>query len=1198
MSKLTAKIKRTGNQFGIKSIFSQRGVVLFHGVVVVEILIVFTFDRRYVPKFCVGRVMRIHKTGLCRGVLAGASLLAFSCLQAGAQTAAQSGAAQKNRVAARVTDQVDDTNRTVLRGNVHPKARAEFDQGAVADAQPLTRILLLLQRSADQEAALRQLMEQQQAKNSPNYHAWLTPEQFGTQFGPADADVQAVTDWLTSHGFQNIKVAKGKTIVEFSGNVGQVRNAFQTEIHKYNVKGAEHFANASDPQIPAALAPVVRGVVALHNFRPKSFLHNAGTFQRNAKTGEVKPAFTFSDVNGTFYAVGPADFAKIYNVPTATWTGANQSIAIVGQSNITLQDVADFRSIFGLPANVPQVILNGPDPGLVPGDETESDLDVEWAGAVAPQAHIIFVTSQTTDTDFVAGVDASAQYIVDNNVAPILSESYGSCEAGLGTTGNAFYNSLWQQAAAEGITVVIAAGDNGSAGCDPALPPANQNAATQGLGVSGFASTPFNVALGGTDFDDANNQGAFWNPAITSTTPPVPASALGYIPETTWNDSCAATATAGNVSGHCTTVSSTGSDLVAGSGGSSSVYTGSLKPSWQTTFGDANRDIPDVSLFSSDGFNKTFYIVCESDQDITGDTGCSLTKFTSTPPFHDFQAVGGTSAATPTFAGIVALINQKTGQRQGNVNYVLYSLAKNENFANCNSSSFTNPTVPPPATCVFQDITKGNASVACVGGSSNCSNTSTAANQFGIMATTTGGTTPAFGTSTGYDLATGLGSVNVANLLNAWASPSRTASTTTLNLSNASPTLGTNVTVSGLVGPGTATGLVLLENSVTGVVIPANPTASNAVTAGGNYSFTTAFLPAGSYSVIAHYGGDGTFAGSNSSPAVPVTIGKQNSQVVVSFVTFTGPNGTTPVLNTSAQSLPYGSAYILRVDVENANGAPTPCENFQTAVVSFVCPTGTVQLLSNGSPLNDFPSAQNPNSTNIAKLNDRGFAEDQPIQLAPGAYSITATYSPDANSSYNAPASASNALSVTITKAATTAAVTSNVASVAAGGSVTLTALISTTSNGAGPTGTVQFKNGSSNLGTASATCTPAAANTSAASCTATLTTALSEFIPPAKPWTRPQVPTLPLGIVSMLLIVFLAMQRRLSMGKRIGYAAAGLLLFACVAAGIAGCSGTSSGSNNGGGGSGPHTDSITAVYGGDANYTGSTSAATTVTVQ
>src|SRR3984893_3551861 len=251
--------------------------------------------------------MRVKKTALGRGVLVGSALLSLFSLRSTAQTAAQWGGEERSRVPARVTDTVDDTSRLVLRGNVHPQARAEFDRGAVADAQPVTRMLLLLQRSAEQEAALQQLMEEQQAKNSPNYHAWLTPEQLGKQFGPADADIQAVTDWLASHGFQVRQVSKGRTVVEFSGNAGEVRRAFATEIHKYNVKGEEHFANVSDPQIPAALSPVVRGVVALHNFRPKSFVHNAGTFKRNAKTGEVKPAFTFSDVNGTFYALGPAD---------------------------------------------------------------------------------------------------------------------------------------------------------------------------------------------------------------------------------------------------------------------------------------------------------------------------------------------------------------------------------------------------------------------------------------------------------------------------------------------------------------------------------------------------------------------------------------------------------------------------------------------------------------------------------------------------------------------------------------------------------------------------------------------------------------------------------------------------------------------------------------------------------------------------
>jgi len=1137
--------------------------------------------------------MRIHRNGLCRGVVTGSLLLALSSLNAGAQTAAaQSGAEQKNRVAARVTDQVDDTNRTVLRGNVHPKARAEFDGGAVADAQPVTRMVLLLQRSAEQEAALRQLMEEQQSKGSPNYHAWLTPDQFGAQFGPADADVQAVTGWLTSHGFQNIKVGKGRTTVEFSGNVGQVRNTFATEIHKYNVNGEEHFANVSDPQIPAALAPVLRGVVALHNFRPKPMFRRLGTFQRNAKTGEVRPAFTFTDVNGTFYAMGPADFATIYNIPGGS-TGTGQSIAIVGQSNINVQDVTNFRSIFGLPAYSPgqlNVILNGPDPGLVSGDEGESDLDVEWAGAIAPAATIDFVVTESTQTDATAGIDGSATYIVDNNVAPILSESYGACESGLGTTGNAFYNALWQQAAAEGITVVISAGDSGSAGCDnPSAP------ASGGVAVSGLASTPFNVAMGGTDFDDASNQTTFWNAANTSTTPPVPASAKGYIPEITWNDSCAGTGITG-----CAGLSSTAASLnaVAGSGGPSSVYTGPLKPSWQTGLGDTARDIPDVSLFSSDGQNKTFYIVCQQDQDIPGDTGCDLTKFTSTSPFHDFQAVGGTSAATPTFAGIIALLNQHLATsgnptpRQGNVNYVLYGLAKTA--ANvCLSTGNTLPNA-----CVFNDVTKGNVSVACVGGSANCSNTSTATGQFGAMATASGGTTPAFNAAPGYDRATGLGSINVANLLAKWAPLTLVGTTTTLALTGpTTSTIGASVTFTGTVtkslGTATPTGLVLLEDQTTGVTIT-----SVSLPASGAFTITTTLLPAAAapYNVIAHYSGDGTFAASDSTPPLSMTVPKQNSQVLVDFITF-ATNGT-PTQNTASATVAYGANYIMRVDVTNTAG--TPCQN-ASAVVTFVCPTGSVQLFQNpGVALNDFPNAQNANATSVARLNDRGFAEDQPIQLAPGSYHISATYTADANSSFNS-STTSNTVAVTVTQATTTTTLKPpSPASIVSGGSVTLTATVTATSNGEPPCGsgvanpgTVQFKNGSTAIsGTVSYTGT-SGASTGQASCTATLTTTLSQFVPPAQPQTRPQIPVLPVGgIVSVLLTMFLALQRRLSTSKRLGYAAAGLVLLACVAAGFAGCSGTKGSS------SGPHTDSITAVYSGDANYAGSTSTAVTVAIQ
>jgi subtilase family serine protease len=1142
--------------------------------------------------------MSIQKKSWGRGVLAGGALLALSCVQAGAQTAnAQSSGEQKSRVPARVLDTVDDTNRTVLRGNVHPKARAEFDRGTVADAQPVTRIVMVLQRSAEQEAALRQLMEEQQSKNSPNFHAWLTPEQFGKQFGPADADVQAVTDWLTAHGFHNIKVAKGKTLVEFSGNVGQVRSAFGTEIRKYNVNGEEHFANASDPQIPAALVPVVRGIRSLHNFHPRPQMKHLGSFRR-METGEIRPLFTYTDSNGQFFGLGPADFATIYNVTTGPTGGANISIAIVGQSNINVQDVTDFRAMFGLPAYSPfscstpnqcqfNVILNGPDPGLVDGDEGESDLDVEWAGAVAPGATINFVTTETTQTDGTFGIDGSAMYIVDNNISPILSESYGSCEAGLGTGGNAFYNSLWQQAAAQGITVVISAGDNGSAGCDPgSSSTANPDAAASGLAISGIASTPFNIAMGGTDFDDANNQSTFWSITNTSTTTPpaVAASAKGYIPETTWNDSCAA---GGLVSGCTSTIingnisNGSDSDLVAGSGGPSAMY---AKPSYQVGFGDAVRDIPDVSLFSSDGQNKSFYIICQSDQDPSGGTGCNLTT-NATVATHDFQAVGGTSAATPTFAAIMALVNQQTGQRQGVANYVLYSLAKGTGNV-CPSASTTLPNA-----CVFYDVAKGNNSVACVAGTPNCSNPSTSANQFGILLKPST-TTPGFAATAGYDLATGLGTVNVANLVSKWAAATPSLIGTSVTLAGpTSPPFGTSATFTGTVtkasGTATPTGLVLLEDQTTGTVVD-----STTLPASGTYSLTTTLLPAATstYTLVAHYGGDGTFAGHDSN-TLTMTVPKQNSKVLVDFITFSASGAETQ--NTTAANVSYGSAYIMRVDVTNTSG--TPCQN-ATNVITFACPTGTIQLLDGTMPLPDFPNAQNPNATNVARLNDRGFAEDQPIQLTPGSYNLNATYTADATSSFNSSTSPSNSVAVTVTQATTTTSVIASPTSIVSGGSVTLTATVSTSSNGAGPTGTVQFKNGASNLG-AAVSCTPTsgiASNTGSAFCTATLSTTLSEFIPLTQPRTRmrPQIPVLPLGIVSLLLIALLALQRRLSMGKRIGYAAAGLVLLACVAAGIAGCSGSGSG---GGGGS---TRSITATYTGDSNYSGSTSAAVSVRIQ
>jgi len=361
---------------------------------------------------------------------------------------------------AQVMQAVRNDKLTTLRGNVHPMARAANDRGGLPLTQPVTRMAMLLRRSAAQETALQQLLSEQQDPKSPNYHAWLTPQQFGQQFGPAESDLQTLASWLASEGFANLQVNNGKTLVTFDGTAGQVRNAFHADIHRLSVNGEEHFANMQEPQIPEALAPVVAGVAGLHNFHPKPLVKRFGKFQRNMKTGEITPLFTYTNVNGgTFYGVGPGDFKAIYNVPS-TFDGTGVSIAVVGQSNINIQDVRDFRSIFGLAANDPQIILNGPDPGLVSGDEGESDLDVEWSGAIAPKATIKFVTSQSTFTDGVSGVDASAVYAVDNNIAAVLSESYGACESALGASGNQFYQLLWQQAAAQGITVVASAGES------------------------------------------------------------------------------------------------------------------------------------------------------------------------------------------------------------------------------------------------------------------------------------------------------------------------------------------------------------------------------------------------------------------------------------------------------------------------------------------------------------------------------------------------------------------------------------------------------------------------------------------------------------------------------------------------------------------------------------------------------------------
>jgi len=956
-----------------------------------------------------------------------------------------------------ITQPLVESQLTTLKGNTHPLAQPRFDIGAAAPDLAMNRMLLVLKRSPEQEHGLRTLLDNQQDKASPQYHKWLTPDEFGAQFGPADQDLQTVTGWLQSHGFAVNRVTHGRSVIEFSGTEAQVEEALHTSIHKYAVNGEEHWANASDPQIPSALAPVVAGVQSLNNFPRKPFNELVGTYSPKSRNlTSMKPQFTFGSGNcyqGECYAVGPADLGKIYNVQSL-WNsgvdGTGQAIAIVGESDINLQDVRDFRTLFGLPVKDPNIIYDGPNPGPQ-SDESEADIDVEWSGAAAPNATIDFVVSESTETT--AGVDLSAIYIIDHNLAPVMSESYGACELAIGTSGNAFYSTLWAQAAAQGITVILASGDTGSNGC-------NYEPAKYGLNVSGFASTPFNVAIGGTDFNDLLNPQTYWS--LNNTTP-TQESVNGYIPETTWNLSCTNGILLGdlgwpnNSENNCNTAQLENAGLDGSEGGSGGVSNcttnsqtsgscsgGYTKPSWQVAPGvpsDGKRDIPDVSLFASNGVMNNFYIYCEADAPYPYSANCASGQY---------GAAGGTSFGAPIFAGIMALINQQTNTTagQGNANYVLYKLASQQTASSCNSAT------GPGASCVFNDVTSGTIAMPCVAGTLNC-HVATAGHAYGIL---TG-----YGTGTGYDLATGLGSLNVANLVSNWSSVAFRPSITTLALSPTSGlTHGGLVTVTGSVGAstgtGTPTGNVSLLTS-TGVGVDGFKLVNGAVS--GN----TNLLPGGTYTVTAHYAGDPIFGGSDSSP-VSITVGKENSSTQLNLVTF---DWSGREVSSNASTAVYGSPYLFRVNVLNSAGAvctPNPLGEAS-------CPTGTVNLTDNSSALDG----------GVFKLNSLGYTEDQAIQFPGGSNAVTASYAGD--NSFNA-SSASTTYS--ITPAITTIAMPSvQVSSV--GAPFTATATAQSQSFGAAPTGTVTFfANGIAVTGTVSYQGIPGSASSPIASLNALFT--------------------------------------------------------------------------------------------------------------
>jgi subtilase family serine protease len=712
-----------------------------------------------------------------------------------------------------ITRKVDESSRVQRPGNVRREAVPANDQGALADDAPLQHLWLQLKRSPAREQAFTQRIEAMQTKGSPLYHQWLTAEQVGELYGPAQQDIATVTRWLGSHGFTVNQITPSRMVIDFSGDVGQVKETFGTEIHRFKVGSEMHFANTRDPSIPAALDAVVVGPVSLSNFFPKPLVHKMHLPVPKSSSASARPDVTEplppesewpASWQGALYLVGPTDFNTIYDVQPA-WNanlrGAGQRIVVVEDVDMQPADWTSFRHSFGLDAYAGTLSIVHPagytctDPGMNLA-ESEAALDAEWSGAVAPDASI--EVASCADSDSEVGFLTAAQNLVNGaNPPQIISMSYGISETDLESDNLSWIGALWQQAAAEGISVFVSSGDSGSSGQDDQ----EEEYATHGFSVSGLASSPYVTAVGGTDFSDVSS-GATTEPPFNTLNPSTSsywgqtnsasglASVLSYVPEMTWNNSCASPVVeqfynegvidAQSLCNEPLAVSTEGPyssvasfSTAGGSGGKSTYFT---KPTWQAqVYGyqnDGYRDLPDVSLFSA---GEAFYhglILCMSDASEYG-TPCDYSV--ADDVFNNVAS--GTSFAAPAMAGIQALLNQAAGSAQGNINADLYALAQQEygtptvpnngssgaTLLTCNASNGTSSA----SGCVFHDITLGNNAVPCAQGSPNCvvnGQHASSTNCGGVPC----GVLPGYSATAGWDYATGLGSIDVGNLVQAF----------------------------------------------------------------------------------------------------------------------------------------------------------------------------------------------------------------------------------------------------------------------------------------------------------------------------------------------------------------------------------------------------------------------------------------------
>lgn len=755
--------------------------------------------------------------------------------------ALQVDAAPRNRI----TAPVDTTRTKRLALKVPAQAQAQLDRGAVEPDLAMNYMLVTFKPSPDQQADLDQLLFDQQNPSSANYHKWLTPEEFSNRFGLSASDHSKVTAWLASQGFKVDRHARGGNWIAFSGTASQVSAALKTPIHYFEAGGKKHFANTEAPAVPEALADVIAGLYGLHNFQPKS------------QAIKVTPDYT--SASGNHY-LAPEDWSTIYDVSTvaaAGFDGTGQNIAVVGETDPVLSDITAFRTRFGLPTNNPKFLFyGGTDPGIDANALFEADLDIEWAGAIAPKATINYVYGQNA---FVAALVA-----IDANIAPILSISFGGCEA---DDADAGFRAFFQQGNAQGITIVSSSGDSGAAGCDFFN---GQNFGTQGLAVSLPNAFPEVTSVGGTQFVEGT--GTFW----ATTNDKVLGTALSYIHENAWNET------------------SQSNGLTSTGGGISRFFP---RPSWQQATGlpvsVTMRSVPDISF--SAALHDAYLVIYEG----------------------SLSAVGGTSASSPSFAGLLALLNQyqiskkfQSAPGLGNINPQLYRLAQAAPF-------------------VFHDITDGDNIVGCLQATPDCTSGS-----YGYKA------------GAGYDSATGLGSVDAYNFITNW---NTAASSVNVKLSLSSSKVDVNGTVTAtatITGTGTAVPTGSVNFAMEGLPLGNAPLTLNGTTATASVAIPVAnFGFTGPAIVSATYSGDSVYSSGGATAKLTVTTPAGAAGIVV-----TAPTSVTPSPE-NAQGLSWQTT----VSLSEIAGVP--------ALVTGFSIDGTAQPLAKYVPAPAIPAGGSLNIT-------------------------------------------------------------------------------------------------------------------------------------------------------------------------------------------------------------------------------------------